>query len=104
MTGRSRSDAALLRQAFHPGAHCIGQFGGGPEWDDLGGFITACAAAAGKAAAIAFRRIQVISVTGDTAVVRLEDDWAGMRFDDTLTLLRHDGRWQNASKLFYHKP
>ena len=42
-----------------------------------------------------------IDVTDDTAVARVENDWAGMRFDDTLTLLNHGGAWVIVSKLFY---
>jgi hypothetical protein len=103
MAGMTRGDAALLRRAFHPAAHCIGHFDGGLEWDDLEAFIATCATEAKGADATAFWRVNSVSIVGDTAVVQLSDDWAGMRFDDTLTLLRHDGRWQIVSKLFYHR-
>lgn len=103
MAGMTRGDGDLLRRAFYPRAHCIGHFQGGLEWDDLETFIKVCAEAAVDGPETAYWCIRSMSVTGDTAVVLLEDDWAGMRFDDTLTLLHHDGRWQIVSKLFYHR-
>lgn len=102
--GMTRGDAALLRRAFHPKAEIIGHFEGGVEWDDLDAFIAVCEKAAKTGSDTAFFRIGSISVTGDTAIVQVEDDWEGMRFDDTLTLLQHDGRWQIVSKLFYLRP
>jgi hypothetical protein len=101
--GMTRGDAALLKRAFHPGAEIIGHFEEGLEWDDLDAFIAVCEKAASPDAEAAFFRIQSITVTGDTAVAQVEDDLSGMRFDDTLTLLLHDGRWQIVSKLFYHR-
>jgi hypothetical protein len=96
-------DAALLNKAFHPKAMCIGHYEGGLEWDDLNSFATTCAEAAKDGPQTAFWRIQAISVTGDTAVVQVENDFAGMRFDDTLTLLHHDGHWKIVSKVFFHR-
>jgi hypothetical protein len=101
--GMTGGDAALLRQAFHPGAEIIGHFDGGLEWDDLDAFIAVCKKAAKPETEAAFFRIRSIIVTGDTAVAQVEDEWDGMRFDDTLTLLLHDGRWQIVSKLFHHR-
>jgi len=36
--------------------------------------------------------------------VHVEDIWLGQHFDDILTLLRHDGRWQIVSKVFHARP
>jgi hypothetical protein len=102
--GMTRADASVLRRVFHPKAHCIGHYQGGLEWDTLDGFIAACAEAASDEVSSVYWRTQSVSITGDTAVVRVENDFAGSRFDDTLTLLEHEGRWQIVSKLFHHRP
>jgi len=101
--GMARGDAEALRRAFHPKACCIGHFDGGLEWASLDEFISACEAEAIPAsAAVPPNGIESVSVAGDTAVARVVNVWAGLDFRDTLTLLRHDGRWQIVSKVFLH--
>ena len=97
-------DEARLRDAFHPGACCIGHFDGGLEWDDLNAFIAGVVGETARPGAEIYWQINGVDIVGDTAVVRVENDWAGMRFDDTLTLLNHGGRWQIVSKLFWLRP
>ncbi len=94
-------DGAMLRQAFHPKACCIGHFDGELEWDDLEAFIQGVSGEAAAPGSKPYWRINSMDVTGDMAIVQVENDWAGHRFDDTLTLLFHDDRWQIVSKLFY---
>lgn len=96
-------DATAMRRVFAERACCIGHFGGGLEWDDLDGFIAAVEAEKAAPGTEVYWRMNGIDVVGDTAVVRVENDWAGMRFDDILTLLRHEGRWVIVSKLFHHR-
>ena len=47
-------------------------------------------------------RLDVLSVeiAGETAVARVQDDYLGLTFTDTLALLKTDGRWQIYNKLF----
>lgn len=97
-------DAALLSKAFHPRACCIGHFDGGLEWDGLDAFIASTTGEEARPGTEPYWKINSLSVTGDTALVLVENDWAGMRFDDTLTLLHHDGRWQIVSKVFFLRP
>jgi hypothetical protein len=101
--GMARGDAAALRQAFHPRAASIGHFEGDLEWASVEEFIAACEAEAIAAdMQVPPHEIESISVAGDTAVVRVTNVWAGEDFRDTLTLLRHEGRWQIVSKVFQH--
>lgn len=96
ISGRSED----MRPAFHPDATVLGHFGGellaGPigllfEWHDANG------PAAGLEAHIA-----AIDVVGTVATVRLElYDWTGYRFTDLFTMLKTDGDWRIANKVFH---
>ncbi|MBK0400755.1 nuclear transport factor 2 family protein [Limibaculum sp. M0105] len=100
--GMVLADEPRLRRAFHPKACSIGHFGGALEWEQLDAFIAGVKAAFDPSSGVAPRwEIQDLEVTGDTALVRVEDDYVGYRFIDTLTLLRHDGRWQIVAKVFW---
>ena len=48
-------------------------------------------------------RLDVLSldVAGDTAVARVRDDYLGLTFLDTLSLLKRDGQWRIYNKLFH---
>lgn len=48
--------------------------------------------------------INAMSVVGDVATVQVEDIWLGANYDDTLTLLKHEGRWQIVAKVFHLRP
>ena len=42
-----------------------------------------------------------IDIAGKTAVARVRDEYLGMTFLDTLSLLESDGRWRIYTKLFH---
>ena len=48
-------------------------------------------------------RLEIISldIAGDTAVTRVRDDYLGMTFLDTLSLIKTDGQWSIYNKLFH---
>ena len=100
--GMTFGDEGKLRRAFHPGASSIGHFEGGLEWDGLDAVIAVFRGNAAPAGTAPFWRVDSVSVAGDTAVVRVTDGWAGARFVDTLSLIRHEGRWVIVAKLFFH--
>lgn len=101
--GMVLGDEGRLRRAFHPRACSIGHFDGGTEWDDREAFIAGCVAHADPPAdGHVDWRVLSVEVTGDTAVMKLEDTWLGLRFTDTLTLMHHEGRWQIVAKVFWH--
>ncbi len=37
-------------------------------------------------------------------MVKVEDDYLGMRFTDYLTMIEHEGRWSIVSKTYYVHP
>ena len=96
-----QGDAAKLRAALHESACSIGHFEGGLEWESREGFIGIVAAAVKEPDLSPWHVVNAISVVGDVATVQVEDIWLGMHYDDTLTLLWHEGRWQIVSKVFF---
>ncbi len=98
--GMCAADADDLRAAMHPKMSCIGHFDGGLEWNDRDAFIAGVTGAVKTPDTDPWFSIGRISVTGDMAIAEVEDIWLGMHFDDVLTLLYHDGRWQIVSKVF----
>ncbi|MEQ9450415.1 MAG: nuclear transport factor 2 family protein [Pseudomonadales bacterium] len=48
-------------------------------------------------------RLDIVSldVAGDTAVARVRDDYMGLTFLDTLSLVRVEDRWQIYNKLYH---
>ena len=49
-------------------------------------------------------RIDLLSFAGDTALVRLSDQFAGDWYSDDLSLLRIDGTWRIVHKTWYVHP
>ena len=98
--GLTQGDAVKLRRAMHERACEIGHFGGDLLWQDREAMIAMIEEEAAEPDMNPAWRIHSISIDGDVAVVRVEDDWVGINFLDVLTLLRHDGRWMIVSKVF----
>ena len=103
--GMARGDATALLRAFHPGVASIGHFDGGLEWMNIEEFVAACQSEAiPEGAAIPAWKIESIDIAGDTAIVRVVNCMAGLRFRDSLSLLMHEGRWQIVAKVFCQLP
>ena len=102
--GMCRNDAATLRAAMHAKCCIIGHFEGGLEWDTRDEFIAAVDRSVDAPDPSPWHAITAMSVAGDVATVQVEDIWLGMHYDDTLTLLKHEGRWVIVSKVFYLRP
>ena len=98
------SDPALVEQAFHEKAAIAGHLDGRALWlsrADFAGFVGNTPAPA-KTGEVYDMKIVSLSVNGDTAVAVVRDLYLGKRFTDTLSLLRMDGRWAIANKVFTH--
>lgn len=100
--GMMYADEAKLRHAFHPKYLIVDHFRGRLEYDPLDAFIAACKAE-GSIPAVTpyFAEIVSIDVTGDTAMVKVIDDYLGSRFTDYLTMVKTDGRWVIVNKALY---
>jgi hypothetical protein len=102
LDGMMYADEAKLRRAFHPKCLIVGHFRGRLEYDPLEAFIDACKKEGSIPAGTSyFAEIVSIDVAGDTAVVKLIDDYLGIRFTDYLTMVKTKGRWVIVNKAFY---
>lgn len=99
VTSMVAGDRAGLEQVFFEKASEVGHFDGELLWNDREALIGMCEEAA-DGSALGHWSIRNLAVHGDIAVAHVEDDWAGMRFDDLLTLLHHDGAWRIVSKVY----
>lgn len=102
--GMCQNDPDKLRHAIHEKMSCIGHYRGGLEWDSRDAFIGAINDAVETPDPDPWYVINAISIVGDVAIAQVEDIWLGEHFDDTLTLLKHDGRWVIVSKVFFVRP
>lgn len=99
VSAMTAGDRAELERIFFEGASEVGHYEGNLLWNSRDAFICMCEEEA-STSSDTFWAIRNISVHGDIAVVHVEDDWAGMRFDDILTLLEHEGAWRIVSKVY----
>ena len=98
------SDPTLVEVAFHEKAAIAGHLDGRALWlsrADFAGFVANTPAPASTGEEYDMKIVS-LSVNGDTAVAVVRDLYLGKRFTDTLSLLRLDGRWAIANKVFTH--
>jgi hypothetical protein len=104
LDGMILAEAETTRRAFHPKAAILGHE---PDllWLSLEEFIAGCADFGPQPGGrTAYAEITALETVGDIARVTLEDDYAGYRYTDYLTLLRADGAWRIVNKTFYRHP
>jgi putative lumazine-binding protein len=101
--GMMAGDEAKLGRAFHPRASIVGNEGGALSWSTLDEFVAECKEAVAQAGPYEWR-IEGLSFEGDTALVRLGGQFAGVWYSDDLSLLRIDDAWRIVHKTFYARP
>ena len=69
--------------------------------DDFAEFVTSQQPSAKEKGEPSRLDILSVDIAGDTAVARVRDDYLGMTFMDTLSLLKTDDRWSIYLKLFH---
>ena len=98
------SSAEKAHAAFHPNAKITGYMRGDlleltvVQFADFVGSKEPSPKDSGETA-----RFEILSVeiAGDTAVARVRDDYDGLTFLDTLSMIKVDGDWRIYNKLFY---
>ena len=98
------SNAAKVHDAFHPVAKITGYLEDElheMSVDDFAEFVASqqpSPQAKGEPA-----RLDILSIetAGNTATARIRDDYLGLTFQDSLSLLKVDGRWSIYNKLFH---
>ena len=101
--GAIEGDAAKLARAFHPRASIVGNEGGELYWANLEEFVAECQGAVSEAGPYEWR-IERLSFEGDTALVRLFCQYAGVWYSDDLSLVLIDDAWRIVHKTFYPHP
>jgi hypothetical protein len=101
--GMLAGDEAKLTGAFHPRACIVGNEGGRLYWATVGEFVVDCQGAVAQAGPYEWR-IDGLSLQGDTALVRLGGQYAGVWYSDDLSMVRIDGAWRIVHKTFYPHP
>ncbi len=98
------SSADKARQAFHPHAKITGYLPDGlheMSTEDFAGFVAAQQPSPKESGVAAVLDVLSLEKAGNTAVARVRDEYLGMSFLDTLSLLKVDGRWSIYNKLFH---
>ena len=98
------SSAEMVRAAFHPSARITGYLEDGLHEmtvDDFAGFVASQQPSPKAKGESPRLEILSIDVAGSTASARIRDDYLGLAFLDSLSLLRVDGRWSIYNKLFH---
>ena len=98
----SSSDKTVA--AFHPSAKIAGYLEGElheMSVGDFAGFVASQQPSPKQKGEPVRLDILSIEIAGSTAVARVRDDYLGLTFLDSLSLLRTDGRWSIYNKLFH---
>ena len=98
------SSAEKTHAAFHPNAKITGYLEDGlheMSVVEFAGLVSSQQPSAKEKGEAARLDIISIDIAGDTAVTRVRDDYLGMTFLDTLSLLRVEGQWSIYNKLFH---
>ena len=98
------SSSAKAHSAFHEDAWITGYLPNGYQQmtvDDFANFVSSQQPSPKAQGVPARLDILSIDIAGQTAVARVRDDYLGMTFLDTLSLIKKDGRWSILNKLFH---
>ena len=97
------SSAQKTHAAFHENAKITGYMGNDLAQMSVTEFADFVAAqpSAKDAGEAPFLDVLSMEIAGQTAVVRLRDDYLGSRFLDTLSLLKENDEWCIYNKLFH---
>ena len=101
--GMMAGDEAKLARAFHPRACIVGTEHGELYWATVDEFAADCKQAVAQAGPYEWR-IDGLSLQGDTALIRLGNQYAGVWYSDDLSMIRIDGAWRIVHKTFYPHP
>jgi len=98
------SSAEKARVAFHPNAKVTGYLEDGLHemtTEDFAGFVAAQQPSPKDKGETIELEILSIEIAGDTAAARIRDNYLGLRFLDSISLLKTNGRWSIYNKLFH---
>jgi hypothetical protein len=98
------SSGEKAHAAFHPNVKITGEINGElheMSVADFAGFVESQQPSPKEKGESARLDIVSLDIAGKTAVSRVRDDYLGMTFLDTLSLLKTDDQWRIYNKLFH---
>jgi len=98
------SSADKTHAAFHPNARITGFMEDGLHEmtvNDFAGFVASQQPSAKTKGEPARLDVLSLDIAGNTAVARVRDDYLGLTFMDTLSLLKTEDGWSIYNKLFH---
>jgi len=101
--GSMEGDEAKLNRAFHPRACIVGNEHGDLVWATLDQYVAECKQAVAEVGRYEWR-IDGLSFEGDTALVRVGSQYAGVWYSDDPSMLRIDDAWRIVHKTYYAHP
>ena len=102
--GTYESDAGKIRAAFHPSAKITGYLEDGlheMSLDDFAGFVADQQPSPREKGEPERLEIVSIDIAGNTAAARVREDYLGLTFLDSISLLKVDDTWSIYNKLFH---
>lgn len=100
LTAHATGDGAHHRVVFHPVADLFWVDGGALQTITSDQYIARSPGRPAPDEAQRRRRIALVDVTGDAAVVKVELDYPNVFFTDYFTLLKIEGEWKIVNKTF----
>ncbi|MEH6559107.1 MAG: nuclear transport factor 2 family protein [Oceanicoccus sp.] len=101
--GMYESSAEKTYAAFHRSAKITGYLEDELREmtvEDFAGFVSSQQPSPKEKGEAARLDILLVDITGNTAAIKVRDDYLGMTFVDTLSFLKEDGTWSIYNKLF----
>ncbi len=98
------SSADKARAAFHPNAKITGYLEDGLHQmsvDDFAGFVASQQPSPKEKGESVRLDILSIDIAGNTAAARIRDDYLGLTFLDSISLLKTEDGWSIYNKLFH---
>ena len=100
----NESNPEKVRQAFHANAKVVGYLHGDfmeMSVDDFSGFVASQQPSPKEKGDNEFLEIISSEIVGDTAIVKIREEYLGMIFIDTFSFLKKDDTWRIYTKLFH---
>ena len=104
--GLYHSDVEKIKKAFHPSSQVSGFFDGNLSIMPLNQFVNFLKATPPPSETGEEYDMKIVSmdITGNEAIVKVEDLYLGLRFTDYLSLLLIDNSWVIVNKVYYYQP
>ena len=99
------SDVDKINKAFHPSSQVMGFFDGNLSMLSLEQFaeLVKSTPAPSENGEAYDMKIVSMDITGNEAVVKVEDLYLGLRFTDYLSLLKIENEWVIVNKVYYYE-